>query len=611
METRQIAYFLAACQQQNHSLAAKELRIAPSTLSQNITDLEQELGLELFRFGQAGFYPTLEARTLYQDFEHALRAAETAAVYARASRAADMTEMRVVSSLKFALGRVSKSTSLVARSLIRKYPDIFFNIEFAAHDHRSPSDAQNAAGDADIVIEYGRPSTRGTRDLIAIDAWFAVTGKSVPNSRRPEDTLTILKRLPLALPRLPEPVIAAATAFCRTNGLPSPRHLDEDIGGLPRLARSGEPFCLLVPQSVLSSRLRQLQLSILSLPRSLSSPVIARVRNRHPAAHEFVLRVRKTLARPETSNIYAPRISLKHVKYFQSLYAHRNMTMASRSLSVAQPALSFQLKNLERLVGTRLFERHRGGLSGGAAADRLVSVLRKVDHHLEIAVRKASELTASQRHRITLGIVPLAERTGVLVEALTATVHEWKTTHEGVDLRIWEAPTETLHKWVNSGNINLAMVETVMPHSSRIDLDSRDPLGLVAASGTKLFPPGDIAVSRLAEIPLLLPSREFGIRRLLDRAAEKAGIRLRVETEVNSLIMAMAMLEGGRCATVMPYATVRNAVSDGSLQFCALVEPEVWRNLSVIFSAERTLTEIERSFVKLFRRQLALQAKQR
>jgi DNA-binding transcriptional LysR family regulator len=109
---------------------------------------------------------------------------------------------------------------------------------------------------------------------------------------------------------------------------------------------------------------------------------------------------------------------------------------------------------------------------------------------------------------------------------------------------------------------------------------------------------------------LLLPSREFGIRRLLDAAAAKAGIRLRVETEVNSLIMAMAMLDGGKCATVMPYATVRNAVSDGSLQFSRLVEPEVWRNLSVIFSAERSLTEIERSFVRVFRRQLALQSKQ-
>jgi LysR family nitrogen assimilation transcriptional regulator len=81
-----------------------------------------------------------------------------------------------------------------------------------------------------------------------------------------------------------------------------------------------------------------------------------------------------------------------------------------------------------------------------------------------------------------------------------------------------------------------------------------------------------------------------------------------VETEVNSLIMAMAMIEAGHCATVMPYATVRKSVSEGHLQFCKLVAPEIWRKLSVIFSAERSLTEIERSFVQVFRRQLALHA---
>jgi len=613
METRQIAYFLAACQQQNHALAAEELRIAPSTLSQNITDLEQELGLELFRLGQAGFYPTLEARALYQDFEHALRAAETAAAYAKASRSTEMKDIRVVSSLKFALGRLSKSAGLAARGLIRKYPDVFFDIEFALHDHRKVKNGQGQDDEeaADIVIEYGRPGARENGNPIAVDTWFAVTGLNLPKYRKAEDTLSALKRLPLALPQLPDQVIAAAIAFCRDNGLRLPHHLDEDIGGLPRLARSGDPFCLLVPQSILSSRLKQLRLSIVPLPKRLSSPIIARVRSTHPAAREFIARMRSTLARKETNNIYAPDISLKQIRYFQSLHEHRNMTLAARTLSVAQPALSCQLKNLERSVGIRLFERRRDGLSSSPAADRLAWVLQKVDDHIDGAIRKASELTASQRHRITLGIVPLAERSGVLVESLTAAVSEWKAAHQGVDLRVWEAPTETLHKWVNSGSVNLALVETVMPHSSRIDLNSRDPLGVVMATGARLLPPGDVAVSQIADLPLILPSREFGIRRLLDEAADKAGIHLRIEAEVNSLIMAMAMIDGGRFATVMPYATVRKAVSNGELEFFKLVEPEVWRKLSIIFSAERSLTEIERSFVRLFKRQLAEYGKDR
>ncbi|MGD9921173.1 MAG: LysR family transcriptional regulator [Pseudorhodoplanes sp.] len=613
METRQIAYFLAACQQQNHALAAKEPGIAPSTLSQNIADLEQELGLELFRLGHAGFYPTLEARALYQDFEHALRAAESAVAYARSPREGGLKEIRVSSTLKFALGRVSKSAGLAARALIRKFPDTVFDIAFALHD---PSPAiqqtrQGAKRTDDIVIEYaGSPESKKSI-RIATDSWFAVTGLAVPKFAKPEDALDILRRLPLALPQLPDRVVAAATSFCRDHGLPAPHHLNEDIGGLPRLARNGDPFCLLVPQSILSSRLKQLRISVIPLPKALSSPITARIYTSHPAAREFVDHMRAALTRVEANNIYRPVMSLKQIRYFQSLHEHRNMTRAAKALSVAQPALSFLLKKLETTVGARLFERHRDGLTSSAAANRLATVLHRVHGRIDLAIRKASGLTASQRHRVTLGIVPLAERRGVLVESLTAAVSEWQATHEGIDLRIREAPTEALHKLINSGVINLALVETVMPHSSRIDLRSRDPLGLVTSSEAPFLPSGDVAFASIAEIPLLLPSREFGIRRLLDEAAGKAGVRLRIQAEVNSLMMALAMIGDGRCATVMPYATVRKAVSEGEMQFRKLVEPEVWRKLSVIYSAERSLTEIERSLVRLFRRHLTLHAQER
>ena len=611
METRQFAYFLAACQQQNHALAAEELGIAPSTLSQNINDLEQEMGLELFKLGQAGFYPTMEARALYQDFEHALRAIEIAGPYARSH--ADLHEIRVMSSLKFALGRLSKSAGLAARAMGRTHPDVVFNIEFALHDSGDATGGPSSvtAADAGIVIEYGKSNLRDKSELIATDAWFAVTGLRLPRHRGPRELLDSLRRLPLALPRLPEQAVAAATAFCRDHGLPLPLRLDEDIGGLPQLARNGDPFCLLVPQSIISSRLKQLRLFIIPLPKELSTSIVGRIRSRHPAARDFVSRMRHVLARREINNLYTPSISLKQMRYFQSLYEHGNMTVAARSLNVAQPALSFQLKNLERTVGAKLFERRRDGLSGTPVAERFSAMLRRADHHIDAAIRKANALTASQRHRITLGIVPLAERRGVIVEALKAAFAEWMALHEGVDLRIWEAPTETLHKWVNSGTVNLALVETVMPHSSRIDLSSRDPLGIVTARDTSLLPPGDVAFARLAELPMLLPSREFGIRRLLDEAAEKSGVRLRVQTEVNSLMMAMAMIGDGDCATVMPYATVRKAVSDGDFQFHKLVEPEVWRKLCVIFPAERPLTEIERSLVRIFRRQLTLHGGER
>ncbi len=611
METRQLAYFLAACQQQNHAMAAKELRIAPSTLSQNITELERELGLQLFRLGPAGFYPTLEARALYQDFEHALRAAEAAKTFARRARTLDISTIRVASSLKFSLGRVSKAAAMAARALAPKHPDIFFDIEFALHDPiRTPhAPSRDAGGEApDVSIEYADRGGKRLGDIIATDSWFAVTGLNIPEYRRAEDALKVLRRVPLALPQLPNQVIDAAIRFCRENGLPRPQYLDEDIGALPRLATSGAPFCLFVPQSILSSRLKQLRLSIVQLPRSLSSPIVGRAQSPHPAARDFLARMKSILSSSETNNIYAPDISLKQMRYFHSLHEQRNMTTAARTLSVAQPALSCQLKNLERIIGARLFERKRDGLESNEVADRFAIILRKVTSRIDGARRKASQLTASQSHRVTVGIVPLAARRGVLVESLTAAITDWLAAHKGIDLRILEAPTETLHKWVNAGVANFALVEAIAPHASRIGLQSRDPLGLVTAKNANLVGTGDISFTQLADLPLLLPSQEFGMRRLLDEAADKARLHLSVQAEVNSLMMALALTAKGRFATIMPYATVRKAVADGELQFNKIVEPEVWRKLSIIFSAERTLTEIERSFVRLLKRHLAAHA---
>jgi DNA-binding transcriptional LysR family regulator len=58
-------------------------------------------------------------------------------------------------------------------------------------------------------------------------------------------------------------------------------------------------------------------------------------------------------------------------------------------------------------------------------------------------------------------------------------------------------------------------------------------------------------------------------------------------------------------ATVMPLGTVRQAVAEGELQFNKIVEPEIWRRLSIIYSAERSLSEIERAFIQTLRRHLS------
>ena len=50
-------------------------------------------------------------------------------------------------------------------------------------------------------------------------------------------------------------------------------------------------------------------------------------------------------------------MTLRHMKIFVSVFRHSNVTRAADELHLAQPSVSFAIKELEDYYGIRLFER--------------------------------------------------------------------------------------------------------------------------------------------------------------------------------------------------------------------------------------------------------------
>src|SRR5690606_2753082 len=97
----------------------------------------------------------------------------------------------------------------------------------------------------------------------------------------------------------------------------------------------------------------------------------------------------------------------------------------------------------------------------------------------------------------------------------------------------------------------------------QLDLNTRDALGVVSQSAAPRLPPGGVALRRLAEIALVLPGEAFGLRQMLDRAADEAGIRLAPQMEVNSLTMILALIRRMPLATILPQPAVQPYVEAG------------------------------------------------
>src|SRR5947209_1992470 len=87
---------------------------------------------------------------------------------------------------------------------------------------------------------------------------------------------------------------------------------------------------------------------------------------------------------------------LRHLRYLAAVAERGSLTGAARDLRVAQPALSRQLRALEKSVGVPLLERTARGGRPMPAGNELIAIVPAIREGVELGIRNA-RLTAGGR----------------------------------------------------------------------------------------------------------------------------------------------------------------------------------------------------------------------
>jgi len=99
-------------------------------------------------------------------------------------------------------------------------------------------------------------------------------------------------------------------------------------------------------------------------------------------------------------------ITLKQLRYLAALSEHRHFCMAAEACAVTQPALSMQIRDLEKELGITLVERRPGDVilteTGAEAVSRAGRVLAAARDLTEFARHSGRLLTG----RLRLGVIP-------------------------------------------------------------------------------------------------------------------------------------------------------------------------------------------------------------
>jgi LysR family transcriptional activator of nhaA len=279
-------------------------------------------------------------------------------------------------------------------------------------------------------------------------------------------------------------------------------------------------------------------------------------------------------------------LNYHHLHYFWVTAREGGVSKASEQLHLSQPTISAQIKQLERVLGARLFHRHGRSLvmtDTGRMVYRYAEEIFGVGRELLDAVR------AGQPGRG----MPLTVGVSNAVPKLVACrlLRPLMRTPSPVRLVCREENTEQLLTHLATHALDVVLADTPAPPHIRVRVFNH----VLGESETAFFAPAALAtrVARrfphsLHETPMVVATTNTAIRRDLDHWFEQVGVRPSIlgEFEDPALMKAYGAESGAVFAA--PYAIARDVCRVYAVKLVGRTDSVKERYYAI--SAERRLT---------------------
>ncbi len=212
-------------------------------------------------------------------------------------------------------------------------------------------------------------------------------------------------------------------------------------------------------------------------------------------------------------------VSLRQLRTFAAAARTLSFSRAAREVHLTQPAVSMQIRELERIAGLPLFERGRGRLRLTAPGEALLVHAQRVIAELRDAEAALAALAGLARGRLTIAAVSTAK---YFAPKLLA---RFTQRHPGIELRLLVSNRAEVVRLLADDEVDLAITGTT-PHELPLAARSfaRHPLLVVAAPDHPLARRRRVAAGELSGQAFLVREPGSGTRAALDRFLRAARI---------------------------------------------------------------------------------------
>ena len=293
------------------------------------------------------------------------------------------------------------------------------------------------------------------------------------------------------------------------------------------------------------------------------------------------------------------RLKLRHFRIIEAVSQHSSLLRASAALSLAQPALTSSIHEIEEILGFRLYERHAKGVRETQFGEALADTARNILRELKDLDETLDRLTRDNSVVVNVGVLPVAA-----VGVMPGVVARLSERRPELQVMVSQGLSEDIIPDLMAGRLDLIvgrLYEPASPDGLKREVMYYEPISVVAQPNHPIFMPPGPTLERLSKAKLVLPTVASRLGREIDHLLGQMGIDLAAPVRSSSLGFIRELVLSGEFVGIMPRLTLAADLLRGSVKVAPLPVPAPSRPAGIIYRGDRDLPPAAVALIDMLR----------
>ncbi len=289
---------------------------------------------------------------------------------------------------------------------------------------------------------------------------------------------------------------------------------------------------------------------------------------------------------------------------FCAVVERESFSQAAERLGVTQPAVSQQVRALEKRVGKRLLDRSGRRVEPTEAG---LALYRGAQRMLSLEGQLLDELDSAGGGELG-GTLQVGASTGPGSTVVPVLLCEFQQTNPGVSVSLSISDTQSVVERVAERELELGVVGAARRHRGvTFEPFFKDEVVLACPPGHR-FAGRSITLDELSGEPLIVMQPGAGVRQVLEDELRRAGTRLRdlePRLELGLQESARSAVAAGYGVTFISRTAIETDLAAGTLTAARVEGLDPAREISLVRAAGRSPTRAAAAFVEFAKERLA------